>query len=275
MSVSVIIPTHNRAGQVVKAVDSVLAQTVVVDEVLVVDDGSVDNTAAVLAPYGEQIRVLRQENRGVSSARNLGIKDAKGEWLALLDSDDHWLPEKLARQLAFHAANPDILISQTDEHWLRNDRLVKKAKRFRHKEEGWIFVPSLLMCHVSPSAVLIHRSVLAEVGFFDEDLPACEDYDLWLRIARQYAVGLVDEPLIVKTGGHDDQLSRRYWGMDRFRILAMEKHLDDHPGRAAVLAELEKKCGVVAMGAKKRGKEHLYGEYKQKQRQYRQMLDRY
>ncbi|MDH3360474.1 MAG: glycosyltransferase, partial [Desulfobulbaceae bacterium] len=197
---------------------------------------------------------------------------AKGEWLALLDSDDHWLPEKLARQLLFHAENPEIMLSQTDEQWVRNDRPVNKAKRFRQKEQGWLFVPSLFMCHVSPSAVLIHRSVFDEVGLFDESLPACEDYDLWLRISRQYPVGLVDEPLIVKTGGHDDQLSCRYWGMDRFRIQAMEKHLDDHPWRQLVLAELARRCEVVALGAQKRGKAALYDEYEKKRRQYRQML---
>ena len=272
MSVSVIIPTHNRAREVVRAVDSVLAQSVPVSEVIVVDDGSDDNTVAALAPYGEKIRVLRQENRGVSSARNLGIRAAQGEWLALLDSDDHWLVDKLARQRVFHAANPDFLISQTDEQWVRNGRPVNKAKRFRQKEEGWLFEPSLAMCHVGPSTVLIHRSVFAEVGLFDEALPVCEDYDLWLRITRCYPVGLVDEPLIVKTGGHDDQLSCRYWGMDRFRITAMEKHLDDHPWRQAVLAELVKKCEVVALGAQKRGKDEQYAEYEKKRRQYQQML---
>lgn len=272
MSVSVVIPTYNRARQVVSAVDSVLAQSVPVHEVIVVDDGSDDDTAAVLRPYGKAVRLLRQENRGVSSARNLGIRAARGEWLALLDSDDRWLPDKLARQRAFHAANPDFLLSQTDEHWVRNGFRVNKAKRFRQKEAGWIFVASLAMCHVSPSAVLIHRRIFDEVGLFDEDLPACEDYDLWLRIARRYPVGLVDEPLIVKTGGHDDQLSCRYWGMDRFRIRAMEKHLDDHPWRHAVLDELVRKCGVVATGARKRGKDDLYREYEQKRRQYRQLL---
>ena len=272
MSVSVIIPTHNRARQVVKAVDSVLAQSAPVYEVIVVDDGSDDESLSALASYGEKIRVLRQENRGVSSARNLGIGAAGGEWLALLDSDDQWLPEKLARQLAFHKENPEILISQTDEQWVRDGRPVNKARRFVQKAEGWIFEPSLAMCHVSPSAVLIHRSVFDQVGLFDEGLPACEDYDLWLRVARRYPVGLVDEPLIIKTGGHADQLSCRYWGMDRFRITAMEKHLDEHPWRIAVLEELVRKCDVVATGAGKRGKEALYNEYEQKRRQYRRML---
>ena len=272
MSVTVVIPTYNRAGQVVSAVDSVLNQSVPVQELIVVDDGSDDDTVGLLAAYGDRVKVLQQENRGVSSARNLGIEAAQGEWLALLDSDDQWLPEKLARQLTYHDANPEILVSQTDEKWVRNGRHVNKAKRFRQKEEGWIFAPSLAMCCVSPSAVLIHRSVFDEVGLFDEALPACEDYDLWLRIGRRYPVGLVDEPLIVKTGGHEDQLSCRYWGMDRFRIQAMEKHLDEHPWRDAVLAELVKKCGVVALGAQKRGKEELYNEYEKKRRLYQQML---
>lgn len=272
MSVSVIIPTHNRAGVIRRAVDSALAQSVSELEVIVVDDGSDDGTAEALASYGESVRLLRQENQGVSSARNRGIRAAGGEWVALLDSDDFWLPEKLAAQLAMHEKNPGILLSQTDEHWVRNGERVNKAKRFRKKKHGWIFGPSLAMCHVSPSSVLIHRSVLDEVGLFDEDLPVCEDYDLWLRIARRYQVGLVDEMLIVKHGGHDDQLSTRYWGMDRFRIKAMEKHLDEHPWRLAVLNELIKKCGVVASGAHKRGNLEVYEEYEQKRLRYRRMV---
>lgn len=272
MSVSVIIPTHNRARQVARAVDSVLAQSVAPQEIIVVDDGSDDDTGAVLAGFADQVRVLRQDNRGVSSARNLGIRAATGEWLALLDSDDWWLADKLAAQLAYHRQHPECRLSQTDEHWQRHGRRVNKAKRFRKKAAGWIFAPSLAMCHVSPSAVLIHRSVFGRVGLFDETLPACEDYDLWLRIARHFEVGLVDEPLIVKTGGHDDQLSRRYWGMDRFRIRAMEKHLDTHPWRREVLVELAEKCGVVAAGAAKRGRRALHVEYDEKRRRYRRLL---
>ncbi len=255
--VSVIIPTYNRASWVTEAVVSVLAQTCRDFELLVVDDGSTDGTLAALARCGGEIRVLRSpRRRGVSAARNLGIAAARGEWLAFLDSDDLWLPEKLARQMAFMEAHPGLLLSQTEEIWVRRGVRVNPPLTHR-KEGGRIFLRSLERCLVSPSAVLLHRRLFKDHGGFDEDLPAAEDYDLWLRLSWRHEVGLVPEPLIIKRGGHPDQLSRQ-WGLDRWRIRALQKILTEpellEPYRRAARRMLEQKCAVYALGCEKRGK---------------------
>ena len=255
--VSVIIPTYNRAAAVQEAVASVLAQTCRDFELLVVDDGSTDGTAAALARCGGEIRVLRSPRRqGVSAARNAGIAAARGEWLAFLDSDDLWLPEKLARQMAFMSAHPGLLLSQTEEIWMRWGVKVNPP-RSHGKEGGRIFLRSLERCLVSPSAVVLHRRLLEDHGGFDEDLPAAEDYDLWLRLSWRYEVGFLPEPLIIKRGGHADQLSRQ-WGLDRWRIRALQKILAEpelpQPYRRAARRMLEKKSAIYAQGCEKRGK---------------------
>jgi glycosyltransferase involved in cell wall biosynthesis len=254
--VSIIVPTYNRAALVPEAVASVEAQTFRDFEILVVDDGSTDATLKALAPWAG-VRVLRRRSRGgVAAARNLGVAAARGEWLAFLDSDDLWLPEKLARQMAYLEERPGLLLCQTDETWVRNGVRVNKPASHR-KVAGQIFLPSLSHCMVSPSAVVLHRRLLSEHGGFDEDLPAAEDYDLWLRLTRHYDVGLVDEPLIIKRGGHADQLSGQ-WGIDRFRIRALSKLLGeaDLPESYARAARrtLARKCAIYAQGCEKRGK---------------------
>ncbi len=258
--ISVVIPTFNRAKKVRRAIESVKNQTFKADEIIVVDDGSTDETLKILEKI-KDIKVIYQQNLGVSEARNRGIKEAKGEWIAFLDSDDWWFEDKLLKQIKFHKENPDILISQTDEIWIKNGIQINKAKRFRKKLQGYIFKPSLNMCHISPSAVMIHRKVFEDVGVFDPSLPACEDYDLWLRISKKYFIGLIDEPLIAKTGGHEDQLSMKYWGMDRFRIKAMLKHINDPKVKDLVKKEIEKKCKILINGAKKRGNIEIEKEY--------------
>ena len=254
--VSVVIPTYNRARCLAEAVDSVLAQEEAEVELIVVDDGSTDGTAHMLAGYGEAIRVLRQENRGVSAARNAGIAAAQAELLAFLDSDDVWLPGKLRAQVDFFAARPEALICQTEELWVKNGRRVNPGRRHR-KRGGMIFEASLELCLVSPSAVMIRRELFERVGRFDEGLPACEDYDLWLRVSRRFPVHLIEAALIVKRGGHPDQLSRG-WGLDRYRIASILKLLEggdltDGQRRAAVHV-LRRKCAVYAGGCRKRGR---------------------
>jgi glycosyltransferase involved in cell wall biosynthesis len=254
--VSVVIPTYNRGRMVCEAIDSVLAQDFPAYELIVVDDGSSDDTRRVLAGYGARIRVLQRPHRGVSAARNAGIQAARTELIALLDSDDLWLPAKLTRQVAYLDARPEEAIVQTEEVWVRNGHHVKPKKKHR-KPAGDIFARSLELCLVSPSAVMIRKRLLAEVGLFDESLPACEDYDLWLRISCRHPVGLIPEPLIVKRGGHVDQLSRAP-GLDRYRIAALRKLLDQGvltPQQAsAAAAVLIEKCGVYAGGCRKRGR---------------------
>ena len=255
-SVSVIIPTHDRAAVLGRAIESVLAQTLPPREIIVVDDGSTDGTEALLRSAFPQVRCLRQENRGVSAARNAGIAAATGEWLAFLDSDDEWLPGKLAAQREALERNPDCRLCHAEEIWIRNGRRVN-AMRKHEKSGGNIYRRCLPLCVISPSAVIIHRDLFRDYGGFDETLPACEDYDLWLRICAREPVAFVEQPQIVKYGGHADQLSRRHWGMDRFRVRALEKILEaDVLGPEDELATrqiLVKKCRILAQGARKRG----------------------
>jgi glycosyltransferase involved in cell wall biosynthesis len=255
--VSVIIPTYNRAGLVRQAVASVKAQTFRDFEVVVVDDGGADGTCEALAADRE-LRVLSHPGRqGVSAARNSGVTAARGEWLAFLDSDDLWLPDKLARQISFLEGRPELLICQTDETWVRRGVRVNKPAAHR-KAAGQIFLPSLARCMISPSAVMLHRRLFEDHGGFDETLPAAEDYDLWLRLTWRYEVGLVDEPLIIKRGGHPDQLSAQ-WGIDRFRIRALVKLLADPdlPETYARAARrmLAAKGTIYAQGCHKRGRQ--------------------
>lgn len=254
--VSVIIPTHNRRELVCEAVDSVLTQRVAPDEVIVVDDGSTDDTPAALRRFGAGVRCVVQPARGVSAARNRGARVARGQWLAFLDSDDRWLPAKLERQLAYHAANPQLRASHTEEIWVRNGIRVNPSAHHR-KPDGDIFEPSVARCSVSPSAVMLRRDLFDALGGFDEGLAVCEDYDLWLRLGARERVGLLREPLVVKRAGHDDQLSRRYWGMDRFRVAALLRVLtvEDLPAprRAAAVAAVQRKCSILAAGARRRG----------------------
>jgi glycosyltransferase involved in cell wall biosynthesis len=218
-----------------------------------------------MAEYGGRLRCVRQPNAGVSAARNRGILESRGAHLAFLDSDDLWLPEKLAAHRRYIDGNPRMRIHQTDELWIRRGRRVNPMRKHR-KEEGDIFIPSLKLCIISPSAVSIRRDLLDETGGFDERLPACEDYDLWLRITRSEPVGFIPQKLTVKHGGHADQLSRLHWGMDRFRIYAIVKLLKEHGSglreeyRERAVAEALGKCAVLRAGAVKRGRTEFAGD---------------
>ena len=255
-AVSVIIPTYNRGWILKEAVDSVLAQDFTDFELIVVDDGSTDDSREILNSFGQKIIVLRQPNQGVSAARNRGIAAARAQLVALLDSDDLWLPQKLTRQVAFFKIKPEALICQTEETWVRNGVRVNPKKR-HHKFSGMFFEASLALCLVSPSAVMMRRELFDRVGLFDQRLPACEDYDLWLRVSCRYPVYLIDEPLIIKRGGHADQLSKAS-GLDRYRIAAIRQILDSgqlsqSQSRAAVRT-LKGKCMIYAAGCRKRGR---------------------
>ena len=270
-NVSVIIPTYNRRALLLGAVESVLAQQDCEPEVIVVDDGSTDDTRAALRPLRERVGYVHQAARGVAAARNTGARLASGEWLAFLDSDDLWRPRKLATQLAYHLREPAVPVSQTEEIWIRNGRRVNPC-RHHAKLSGDIFLASLPRCVVTPSAVMMRRELFAALGGFDESLPVCEDYDLWLRLSSCASVGLVGDPLVIKRGGHADQLSRRFWGMDRFRVAALVKllasGLPDAVRRQAVVETLRCKCAILAQGARRRGRHEEADRYLELARYY-------
>jgi glycosyltransferase involved in cell wall biosynthesis len=257
-AVSVIIPTYNRARTVCRAIASALAQTHRPAEITVVDDGSTDRTSQSVAPFSSAIQYLRHaDNRGVSAARNTGIKASTSPLVAFLDSDDYWLPNKLSAQVGFLAVHPEAVACQTQEIWIRRGvRVNPKAKH--RKPSGDVFEPSLKRCLVSPSAVMLKRSLLDEVGLFDEAFPVCEDYDLWLRVSCRYPIHLIDEALVVKQGGTPDQLSRSRSGLDRYRIQAILKVLTSslltREQALAALEELSVKCRIYGQGCLKRGR---------------------
>lgn len=255
--VSVIIPTFNRSAQVMEAVRSVLGQERVPAQVIVVDDGSTDDTVDALRTFGSKIRLIQQLRKGVSAARNRGVQEAEHPWIAFLDSDDLWLPRKLSAQLEYLSMHPEIRICQTEEIWLRNGTRLN-PKKYHKKPDGHCFRYLLDRCLVSPSAVMMHRSLFDEAGGFDEDLVACEDYDLWLRIGLRHPIGLVEKALVVKRGGHPDQLSFSTPALDRFRIRALFKILDDPEltveRRKLVLEALGRKARVYVTGLKNRGR---------------------
>ncbi len=257
-TISVIIPTYNRAWVLLRAISSVLYQSFSDYELIIVDDGSTDNTTELLNSYFKDIHIISiPQNMGVSHARNVGIEASSSTFISFLDSDDYWFAQKLETQIRFFERNPDALICQTDELWIRDGRRVNPRKKHR-KPSGDIFEKSLSLCVVSPSAVMLKREIFDEVGMFDENLPACEDYDLWLRIASRYPVYLIDRPLVVKTGGHRDQLSRSIAGLDKYRIYSIMKIINsgllNEKQLKQAIDELKRKCAIYGNGCLKRGR---------------------
>ncbi len=257
--ISVIIPVHNRKRVLERAILSVKEQTYKSFEIIVVDDGS--NPPLTMASLKnlnfDNIRLFTlKQNQGVSSARNLGVKQANGDWISFLDSDDQWKEKKLENQVEYIRKHPFFEITQCDEIWIRNGVRVNKCKH-HEKGLGWLWEKGLGMCAISPSAVIMKRSLFDLLGMFDPELPACEDYDLWLRICRWKPVGLNPEADLIKYGGHEDQLSKRYPAMDRFRVAALLRALENEkePQYKSVLTNvLQHKLSILYSGALKRNK---------------------
>jgi len=260
MKITVIIPTHNREKLLGQTIESVLNQTVKADEIIIIDDGSTDNTKEIINNYNnETIKYIFQENKGVSNARNHGISLASNEWLCFLDSDDIWEENKLEKQIEFHKQNTQILFSHTDELWLFNDKIIKQ-KKHQLKPSGFCFEENIPNTLIGASTMMIHKKVLDEVGYFDEELVACEDYDLWLRILAKYELGLINEKLIKKIAGHENQLSFSTKLMDKYRILALLKHKDsDYKNQ--ISAEIIKKCNILIKGAIKHNNKEIEEHY--------------
>ena len=259
-NIDVIIPTYNRRHTLGRSIDSVIAQSLKPAEIIIVDDGSTDGTEDYINKNYPDITYIKTRNKGVSAARNQGIRQSRNDWLAFLDSDDEWLPEKLEKQVTAASSEKDYKLIHCDEIWVRNGIRVNSKKK-HEKSGGEIFLKCLPMCVISPSAAIVHRVLFDELGYFDETLPACEDYDLWLRICAVYPVLYINTPLLIKYGGHQDQLSGEYWGMDRFRVEALSKILRTNilsgPQRIAANETLRKKCKILINGAEKRENQSL------------------
>ena len=255
--VTVILPTWNRAKWLKTSIESVLSQTFQDFELIVVDDASTDSTGKILESYSGKIRtILLPENLGVSAARNTAIVQSDSKWIAFLDSDDYWHAEKLEKQIKQTRLCPEYQIHFTDEIWIRNGIRVNPKNKHR-KREGWIFKPSLALCLMAPSTVMLGRELLERHGMFDDALPVCEDYDLWLRLTAYHPVALLNEKLMTRHGGHSDQLSRKLRGIDRFRVHSLQKILSQENlrsgDRTAVIRMLRKKCEILIKGFRNRG----------------------
>lgn len=268
--VSVVIPVYERPRLADRAIASVLAQDLpesIELELIVVDDGSSTGTREHLESWlrkDPRVDLISIPHSGMPGAvRNRGVERARGRWIAFLDSDDEWEPEKIAVQIPLHTGGEGldpVRISHTRERWIRDGREVSQASQ-RHRRAGDIFVDALRKCIVGPSTVMIERSFFLEHGGFREDIEIAEDYELWLRMVLGERVGYVDRPLTTKYAGHGDQLSERYGEIERFRIAALQPLVEsgwfaEHGGEAIHLlaaAELARKCEVYARGAEKRG----------------------
>ena len=255
--VTVILPTWNRAKWLKSSIESVLSQTFQDFELIVVDDASTDSTVEILESYSGKIRtIILPENLGVSAARNTAIVQSDSKWIAFLDSDDYWHSEKLEKQIKQIRLFPEYQIHFTDEIWIRNGIRVNPKNKHR-KREGRIFKPSLALCLMAPSTVMLRRELLERHGMFDDALPVCEDYDLWLRLSAYHPVMLLNEKMMTRHGGHSDQLSRKLGAVDRFRVKSLQKILSQENlrsgDRTAAIRMLRKKCEILIKGFRNRG----------------------
>ena len=264
VNVSVIIPTYNRKNLLKRALHSVSNQTFVPQEIIVVDDGSSDGTKDWVLERFPDVRYIHQDNSGVSSARNSGIKEAIGSWIAFLDSDDEWMSNKLEQQKGVINSFQEAWLCHTNEIWIRNGVRVNQMKKHQ-KYGGNVFENCLDICRISPSSVLIKKEVFEMVGLFDESLKVCEDYDLWLRITAVLPVIFLDQPLIIKYGGHTDQLSRVDSGIEKYRIQSLEKILSSNSLSISqskiAISQLIKKLKIFSNGLEKRNKYEELNNY--------------
>ena len=270
---SVVIPTFNRKKFLKKSIDSVLSQNISDFELVVVDDGSTDSSIILVSDYrGKGITYIRTKNLGVSHARNTGIQNSRGSYIAFLDSDDYWESSKLEHVLEEIKKFPEINIFHSEEIWFNNGKMLNQKKKHK-KPDGYVYKNCLPLCCIGMSTSVIKKTLLDEIGMFDEKMPACEDYDLWLRACLGNKVKLIKEPLTIKNGGREDQLSHQA-GLDKYRIYALEKMLSfgqlSGENLELTISELVKKCAIYANGSEKRGKIVEAKKYRDKLNEYRQ-----
>ena len=222
--VSVVIPTFNYGRWVAEAVDSALQQTLPPLEVIVVDDGSTDETAAVLAAYGDRIRLIRQTNQGPAMARNAGIAAARGDYVAFLDADDVWKPRKLELQMARFNGGPPLGFVHCGVETFDaagNTLGVQLAGREGRVAAGLLRLDTDVVAGPG-SSIVFPKAVADEIGGFDASLPCSEDWDFCYRIAARYPVGYVAEPL-VRYRLHGGGIHMHIDGMERGMLQAFEK----------------------------------------------------
>ena len=266
MNISVVIPSYNRKDFLKRSIDSAINQTKKPLEIIVVDDGSTDGTETMIKSDYDFVKFIKQKNKGVSAARNIGIKVSIGEWICFLDSDDEWKKDKLEKQINAMKSNPGYKFFHSNEIWIKNGLRINQKKKHK-KYGGDIFDKCLDMCRISPSSVMIDKTVFDEVGNFNENLVVCEDYELWLRICDKYRIFFIDEPLIIKYGGHQGQLSYSIKSIENHRIKALEylilENLNRKNKRHAIQMLLSK-LNIYLKGLVKRKKNDEIAVYEEK-----------
>lgn len=259
--VSVIVPTFNRSQFLPRTLDSIRRQSHSPIELLLIDDHSSEDLSAIYSSYS--LEHLKTQGKGVSAARNTGIRKARGEYLAFLDSDDEWLPEKVARQVSYLLENPNILLVHSNEEWRRNEAVVRQLPKHK-KYGGRIFEKCLELCNIGASCTMVRRSLFEKYGYFDESFPTCEDYDFWLRISSQEEIGFLEDTLTIKHGGHGDQLSLQYHSMDLWRVRALMKHVNSphlsHKEYESLISTIKEKAQILLLGARKHANTELENE---------------
>ncbi len=245
---TVIITTHNRPKLLKRAINSILSQSLLPREILIIDDGS---DLKPNLPEHKLIRYIYKQNGGISSARNLGIEQAKYEWISFLDDDDEWEKDKLKTQKAFHEQNPYIKASFTDERWIREEKELKVPKKYQKNTKN-LFEKALKHCFIAPSSAMIHKSVFEQIGLFDESLKVCEDYDMWLRLLNEYEFGFINQKLI-KKHAHDAEQLGFSQNLDQYRVNSLIKLLPSLSENRQAQAKkvLEEKLAILIRIAKK------------------------
>lgn len=273
---SIVIPTYNRKDFLKIALASVLKQTFSDYEVIVIDDGSTDDTKEIIKTLkNKNLRYFYQKNQGPAAARNKGIRAARGKFICFLDSDDRFCREKLEVTRQYIKKYPNYKVFHTEEIWYRNNRLLSE-KKYHKKPTGQVFKQALKLCCISPSTTVIEKKIFSKIGLFDNNLPVCEDYDLFLRLTSKYSVFLIPKHLTIKEGGHPDQQSTKYPSIDTFRIYALKKILKDgdlnNADYSTAYQELKQKCTIYIKGASKRNKLKEANEYRQLITKYKKEL---
>jgi glycosyltransferase involved in cell wall biosynthesis len=240
--ISVITPTYNRAHLLGRAVQSVLGQTFRDFELIVVDDGSTDNTQEVVANMGdERLRYIRHErNRGASAARNTGIRAARGAYIAFQDSDDEWMPDKLEKQIrAFENASSALGVVYTGFWRIEGDKRTYIPSSQIEPKDGNVHSVLLKTNFIAPPEVLIKRECFEKAGMFDEELHMLEDWELWIRLSKYYQFKCLNEPLVRSYYTSGSVNAQRYRIQARARKLILKKHYEDMKRDRGLLSRLK------------------------------------